>query len=43
MSGKGDKCTDEAYPALKTNFFDKFTHLFSIQSETMNGLTVIAQ
>jgi hypothetical protein len=24
MSGKGDKCTDEAYPALKTNFFDKF-------------------
>lgn len=25
MSGKGDKCTDEAYPALKTNFFDKFT------------------
>jgi len=25
MSGKGDKCTDAAYPALKTNFFDKFT------------------
>ena len=25
MSGKGNKCTDEAYPALKTNFFDKFT------------------
>jgi len=25
MSGKGDKCTDEAYPALKTNFFDKFS------------------
>lgn len=24
MSGKGDKCTDAAYPALKTNFFDKF-------------------
>ena len=24
MSGKGDKCTDEAYPNLKTNFFDKF-------------------
>ncbi len=24
MSGKGDKCTDEAYPALKTGFFDKF-------------------
>jgi len=24
MSGKGDKCTDEAYPALKTNFFNKF-------------------
>ncbi len=24
MSGKGDKCLDEAYPALKTNFFDKF-------------------
>ena len=22
MSGKGDKCTDAAYPALKTNFFD---------------------
>ncbi len=25
MSGKGDKCTDAAYPALKTGFFDKFT------------------
>jgi hypothetical protein len=25
MSGKGDKCTDAAYPALRTNFFDKFT------------------
>ena len=25
MSGKGNKCTDEAYPALKTGFFDKFT------------------
>ncbi|MEI7798254.1 MAG: hypothetical protein WCI68_05765 [Actinomycetes bacterium] len=25
MSGKGDKCTDEAYPALKTNFFNKFS------------------
>jgi len=25
MSGKGNKCTDEAYPALKTSFFDKFT------------------
>jgi len=25
MSGKNDKCTDAAYPALKTNFFDKFT------------------
>ena len=25
MSGKGDKCTDAAYPALKANFFDKFT------------------
>ena len=25
MSGKGDKCTDTAYPALKTGFFDKFT------------------
>jgi len=24
MSGKGDKCTDAAYPALKTGFFDKF-------------------
>ena len=24
MSGKGDKCVDAAYPALKTNFFDKF-------------------
>ena len=24
MSGKGDKCSDAAYPALKTNFFDKF-------------------
>ena len=24
MSGKGDKCTDAAYPALKTNFFDTF-------------------
>ncbi len=24
MSGKGDKCVDTAYPALKTNFFDKF-------------------
>jgi hypothetical protein len=24
MSGKGNKCTDEAYPALKTGFFDKF-------------------
>ena len=25
MSGKGDKCLDAAYPALKSNFFDKFT------------------
>ena len=25
MSGKGDKCVDAAYPALKTGFFDKFT------------------
>ena len=25
MSGKGDKCTDEAYPTIKANFFDKFT------------------
>lgn len=25
MSGKGDKCVDAAYPALRTNFFDKFT------------------
>ena len=24
MSGKGDKCTDAAYPALKSGFFDKF-------------------
>jgi len=24
MSGKGDVCADAAYPALKTNFFDKF-------------------
>lgn len=24
MSGKGDKCADAAYPALKTSFFDKF-------------------
>jgi hypothetical protein len=24
MSGKGDKCLDAAYPALKTGFFDKF-------------------
>ena len=24
MSGKGDKCLDAAYPALKTSFFDKF-------------------
>jgi hypothetical protein len=24
MSGKGDQCVDSAYPALKTNFFDKF-------------------
>jgi hypothetical protein len=25
MSGKGDKCTDEAYPRIKSDFFDKFT------------------
>jgi hypothetical protein len=25
MSGKGDKCADAAYPALKTGFFDKFS------------------
>ena len=25
MSGKGDKCTDAAYPALKTTFFDRFS------------------
>ncbi len=24
MSGKGNKCTDEAYPVIKTNFFDQF-------------------
>jgi len=24
MSGKGDKCTDEAYARIKTDFFDKF-------------------
>ena len=24
MSGKGDKCTDEAYTRIKTDFFDKF-------------------
>lgn len=28
MSGKGDKCTDAAYPALKTSFFDKFKKPF---------------
>ena len=25
MSGKGDKCTNEAYTRIKTDFFDKFT------------------
>jgi len=25
MSGKGNKCTDEAYPVIKSDFFDKFT------------------
>jgi len=33
MSGKGDKCTDAAYPALKTGFFDKFFKpLFALTS-----------